>query len=283
MKIGIITSGGDAPGMNAAIRSVVRSAIANDIEVLGYTHGYQGVIDNDFTHLDSRAVGNIVQRGGTIIKTGRCMEFMKEAGRTKAANNLKTEGVEALVVVGGDGSMAGAQLLTKEHGIKCVGLPGTIDNDIWGSDLTIGFDTALNTALDAIDRIRDTATSHDRIFIVEVMGRDSGFLAIEVGVAGGAEQVFIPENPVKIDDAIDHIKKGMASGKKSHILIAAEGKKPGRGYDLAESIRKKTSWDPKVCVLGHVQRGGAPSARDRVLASRMGSAAIEALMHNQTG
>jgi 6-phosphofructokinase 1 len=282
-KIGIITSGGDAPGMNAAIRSVVRSSLANSIEVVGFIQGYQGMIDNDFLPLDSRAVGNIIQRGGTIIKSGRCMEFLKESGRKTAYENFKKHGLDALVVIGGDGSMAGAQLLSQEFGVPCVGIPGTIDNDIFGTDSTIGFDTACNTALDAIDRIRDTATSHDRIFIVEVMGRDSGFLAIAVGVAGGAEQVFIPENPVKIDDVVSHIKNGMSKGKKSHILIAAEGKKPGRAYDLAESIRKKAGWEAKVCVLGHIQRGGAPTAHDRVLAGRMGSKAVTALVNNQTG
>ncbi len=282
-RIGILTSGGDAPGMNAAIRAVTRSAISQGIDVIGIQQGYLGLINSDFKTLYRRSVGNILHRGGTILKSERCKEFRTKEGREKAFQNLKNHKIDALVSIGGDGTMAGALALSKECGTPCVGIPGTIDNDIYGTDMTIGFDTALNTSTEAIDRVRDTATSHDRIFIVEVMGRDSGYLAISVGVAGGAEQVFIPENPVKVESAIEHIQNGIKTGKKSHILITAEGKKPGRAYDLAEAIRKKTGWEPKICILGHIQRGGAPSAQDRILASRMGQKATEALIAGQTG
>jgi len=223
-------------------------------------------------------MANIIQRGGTIIKTGRCPEFMKPEGRTQAANNLRQQGIEGLVVIGGDGSFRGAHALSQEHGLSCIGVPGTIDNDIYGTDNTIGFDTAVNTALDAIDRIRDTAASHDRLFIVEVMGRESGFIAAEVGLAGGAEEIFFADNPVTVDQALVTIRRGMERGKKSSILVTAEGQKPGRAYDLAEALRKKAGFDAKICVLGHVQRGGSPTAADRVLATRMGAAATDLLL-----
>lgn len=281
-KIAVLTSGGDAPGMNAAIRSVVRSALYNKIEVAGVQSGYSGLLQNKISTMQAGSVANIIQRGGTILKSGRCPEFHKPENRAVAARNLREAGVQALVAIGGDGTFNGAHLLGTEHGFQVVGIPGTIDNDIWGTEETIGFDTALNTALEAIDRIRDTAASHDRLFIVEVMGRDSGFIAIDVGVAGGAEEVFIPETMANIDQAIQSIKRGMARGKSSSILVAAEGQKVGRAYDLADQIRRKVGFEAKVCVLGHIQRGGPPTARDRILASRLGNAAVRVLQQGMS-
>lgn len=281
-KIGIITSGGDAPGMNAAIRAAVRTAIYRNLEIVGIIGGYSGILQGNFQPMQLRSVANIIQRGGTILKTARCLEFHKPEFRKIAADKLKEEGIEALVCIGGDGSFRGAHLLNQEFQVKVVGVPGTIDNDIFGTDNTIGFDTAVNTALEAIDRIRDTAASHDRLFIVEVMGRNSGFIATHVGLAGGAETIFAPEHVFPIDSAIKQIKSGTTKGKMSSILIAAEGQKPGRAYDLAEAIRKKSGLDAKVCILGHIQRGGAPTASDRILASRLGSAAIDSLVNGDT-
>lgn len=281
-KIGVYTSGGDAPGMNAAIRAVVRVGIANNLEVFGIYSGYTGMIDNKISPLSLRSMANVIQRGGTILKTGRSMEFQKPEFRKKAAENLKHHGIEGLVCIGGDGSFRGAHALWQEHKIPVIGVPGTIDNDIFGSDNTIGFDTAVNTALDAIDKIRDTAASHDRLFIVEVMGRNSGFIASHVGLAGGAEEIFTPDVPITVEKAIEKIKAGIAKGKTSSILITAEGQKPGRAYDLAEQIRKKSGFDAKVCILGHQQRGGSPTATDRILASRMGAAAVELLLKGQS-
>jgi 6-phosphofructokinase 1 len=280
-KISVITSGGDAPGMNAALRAVVRTALSRGVLVEAAVGGYSGIIRGDFKTLDLGSMANVIQRGGTIIKTGRSMEFMKPEGRQQAAESLRARGIEGLVVIGGDGSFRGAQTLQEEHKISVVGVPGTIDNDIYGTDTTIGFDTAINTALEAIDRIRDTAASHDRLFIVEVMGRESGFIATHVGLAGGAEEIFFADNPITVDQAINTIKRGLERGKKSSILVTAEGQKPGRAYDLAESIRKKTGFDAKVCILGHVQRGGSPTAADRVVASRMGAQAVEWLLQGQ--
>lgn len=277
-KIGVYTSGGDAPGMNAALRAVVRVAIANKLEVFGIMQGYVGMIENHIAPLNLRDMANIIQRGGTVIKTGRSMEFTKPEGRQKAAAHLKEHNIDALVCIGGDGSFRGAHALWEEHQIPVVGVPGTIDNDIFGSDKTIGFDTAVNTALEAIDRIRDTAASHDRLFIVEVMGRNSGFIASAVGLAGGAEEIFTPEANTTVDKAVERIKDAISRGKTSSILITAEGQKPGRAYDLADAIRKKAGWDAKVCILGHQQRGGSPTAADRILASRMGAAAVESLL-----
>jgi 6-phosphofructokinase 1 len=283
MKIGILTSGGDSPGMNAAIRAVVRTALSSGMECVGIYHGYQGLISQDVCTLEAGSVANILQRGGTFLKTGRCQEMFQPDGRKKAALGFKDLRLDALVTIGGDGTFRGALALGQEFSIPCVGVPGTIDNDIFGTDLTIGFDTAVNTALDAIDRIRDTAASHDRLFIVEVMGRESGFIAIEVGLAGGAEAVFIPEGYTSIDDTLKHIQRGIARGKMSSILITAEGQNPGRAYDLADQIRRKSQFEAKVCILGHVQRGGSPTARDRILASRMGAAAVECLKAQQFG
>ncbi|MBX2987641.1 MAG: 6-phosphofructokinase [Bdellovibrionaceae bacterium] len=277
-KIGIFTSGGDAPGMNAAIRAVVRIATSRNLETVGILSGYIGLIEGLFRPLQTRDMGNIIQRGGTILKTGRSADFLKADVRQQAVENLKRAGIDALVCIGGDGSFRGAHTLWTEHQVPVVGIPGTIDNDIFGTDRTIGFDTAVNTALGAIDKIRDTADSHDRVFIVEVMGRNSGFIASWVGLAGGAEEIFTPDANTTVDKAVDRIREAQKRGKKSSIIIAAEGQKPGRAYDLADAIRKKTGLDAKVCILGHQQRGGSPTANDRILASRMGAAAVDALL-----
>jgi 6-phosphofructokinase 1 len=280
-KIGVFTSGGDAPGMNAAIRAVVRSAIAKKIEVMGILSGYVGMIDNKMLTLQMRDMANIIQRGGTILKTGRSAEFMRPEYRKTAAQNLKANGIDGLVCIGGDGSFRGAQALWAEHQIPVVGIAGTIDNDVFGTDDTIGFDTAVNTAMQSIDKIRDTADSHDRIFIVEVMGRDSGWIASQVGLAGGAEEILTTDNILPVDKIIENLKNSRARGKTSSIIITAEGQKPGRAYDLSEAIRKKSGLDSKVCILGHQQRGGSPTAHDRILASRLASAAVDALLAGQ--
>lgn len=280
-KVGIYTSGGDAPGMNAGIRAVVRFASTKNIETLGILSGYIGMLENQFRPLQPRDMANILQRGGTMLKTGRSTDFHKPEVRKIAAENLAKAGIDALVCIGGDGSFRGAHALWTEHQIPIMGVPGTIDNDIFGTDRTVGFDTAVNTALDAIDKIRDTADSHDRLFIVEVMGRNSGFIASWVGLAGGAEEIFTPDANTTVDKAIDRIREAQKRGKKSSIIITAEGQKPGRAYDLADAIRKKSGLDAKVCILGHQQRGGSPTANDRILASRMGTAALDALLKGQ--
>ncbi len=280
--IGVLTSGGDAPGMNAAIRAVVRTGLYRNLQVTGIIQGYNGLINGNFEVMTAKSVGNILQRGGTILKTGRSKEFLKSEFRKKAHENLKNQGIDALVCIGGDGTFKGAHALSEEFQFPIVGVPGTIDNDIYGTDYSIGFDTALNTALDAIDKIRDTAFSHDRLFVVEVMGRDSGSIALNVGLAGGAEEIFIPESPLNIDNVIDHINKSVQRGKLSSILVTAEGQKPGRAYDLAEAIRKKSGYESKVCILGHLQRGGSPTAQDRILASRLGASAVDGLLHGHT-
>jgi 6-phosphofructokinase 1 len=276
-KIGIYSSGGDAPGMNAAIRAVVRVAASKGLETYAIYQGYLGMLEKSIRPIQVRDVANIIQRGGTILKTGRSSEFHKAETRKRANENIKSFALDGLICIGGDGSFRGAHALWQEHQIPIVGIPGTIDNDVFGTDLTIGFDTAVNTALSSIDKIRDTADSHDRLFIVEVMGRNSGFIACHVGLAGGAEDIFTPDINTTIDKAIERIRDSMKKGKRSSILITAEGQKPGRAYDLAESIRKKSGIESKVCILGHIQRGGSPTAVDRVLASRLGAAAVETL------
>lgn len=277
-KIGVYTSGGDAPGMNPAIRAVVRSAANRQVEVIGIMNGYVGMIDNMMRPLQMRDMANIIQRGGTILKTGRSHEFMKPEFRARAAQNLRAQGIEGLICIGGDGSFRGAQALWAEHKIPVVGIAGTIDNDVFGTDDTIGFDTAVNTALQAIDKIRDTADSHDRIFIVEVMGRNSGWIASQVGLAGGAEEILTGDHVLTVDKIVENLKNSRARGKTSSIIITAEGQKPGRAYDLAEAIRKKSGLDAKVCILGHQQRGGSPTAHDRILASRLAHSAVETLL-----
>lgn len=279
-KIAVLTSGGDAPGMNAAIRAVVRKGIYHGLEVMGVYNGYQGLIDGNIHTLDLGSVGDIIQRGGTRLYSARCLEFMTEEGQLKGIEQLKKHGIEGLVVIGGDGSYRGAMALT-ERGIPAVGVPGTIDNDIPGTDYTIGFDTALNTVIEAIDKIRDTATSHERTFIVEVMGRDAGDLALWAGLAGGAETIVIPEDPYQLDDIVARLKSGHERGKKHSIIIVAEGVMSGNA--LAELIETHANIETRVSVLGHIQRGGSPTARDRVLASQFGARAVELLMDGQGG
>lgn len=279
-RIGVLTSGGDAPGMNAAVRAVVRKAIFHGIEVYGVYNGYQGLIDNKIEKLDLGSVGDIIQRGGTKLFTARCPEFKTVEGQLKGIENLKKHNIEALVVIGGDGSYQGAKKLT-EHGYPCVGVPGTIDNDIPGTDFTIGFDTALNTVIDAIDKIRDTATSHERTYVIEVMGRDAGDIALWTGLAGGAETILIPEVDFNIDDVIEKLKQGVNRGKKHSIIMIAEG--VGSAVEVGNKIKAETNFDTRVTVLGHTQRGGAPTAFDRVLASRLGAYAVELLMEGKGG
>lgn len=281
-SVGVFCSGGDAPGMNAAVRAAVRTALFRGLKVYGIYNGYNGMISAQFEELTAKSVGNLIQRGGAFLKAGRSKDFLKPESRKQAYDNLKKAGIESLVCIGGDGSYRGAHTLFEEFKIPVVGIPGTIDNDVYGTDYTIGFDTALNTALDAIDKIRDTAFSHDRLFIVEVMGRDTGYIALNVGLAGGAEEVFVPESPLPLEKVIEHIESSMQRGKLSSILVTAEGQKPGRAYDLAEAIRKKSGFDAKVCVLGHMQRGGSPTAADRILASRLGASAVEGLLKGYT-
>jgi 6-phosphofructokinase 1 len=281
-RIGVFTSGGDAPGMNACIRAVVRTAIYHGVEVIGIMRGYQGMIEGDFIPMDRRAVSNIIQTGGTILKTSRCEEFYHKAGRAKAIEKLRQAGIEGLVAIGGGGTFKGAHKLYVESGIPVIGVPATIDNDIYGTDYTIGFDTAINTALDAIDRIRDTAIAHGRIFWVEVMGRLCGFIATDVGVAGGAEAILIPEERTDIDELASELLNWHNMGKTSCIMVVAEGEEAGGAFQLARLIGEKTGLDSRVTVLGHIQRGGKPTARDRVLASKLGAAAVEALLAGET-
>lgn len=279
-KIAILTSGGDAPGMNAAIRSAVRSAIYKKLDVYGVMRGYEGLIDGDIIELNARSVSNILTRGGTILKTSRSERFLEENIRKKSAENLKARSIEGLIVIGGNGSFRGAEAFTNDTGIRTVGIPGTIDNDICGSDYTVGAHTAVDTALDAIDKIRDTVTSMERIYVVEVMGRDEPFIAIRVGLAGGAEDVLYPENEYNIDDMCDDIKNGREKGKISWIIVVSEG--VAKAKDVAEIIEENTGYSVRAITLGHIQRGGSPSAFDRVLASRLGAAAVDALLTKKT-
>ncbi|MDN7240262.1 6-phosphofructokinase [Planococcus sp. N028] len=279
-RIGVLTSGGDAPGMNAAVRAVVRKGLYHGIEVSGVYQGYQGLIEGKIKNLEAGDVGDIIQRGGTKLYSARCPEFRTEAGQEKAIEQMKKHGLEGLVVIGGDGSYRGAMALTKK-GFPCVGVPGTIDNDIPGTDYTIGFDTALNTVIEAIDKIRDTATSHERTFIIEVMGRDAGDLALWAGLAGGAETILIPEEDYDIDEVIERLRKGKARGKRHSIIIVAEGVMSGN--ELATLIEGKTEIETRVSVLGHIQRGGSPTARDRVLGSMFGARAVEVLLEGKGG
>lgn len=283
MRIGVFTSGGDAPGMNAAIRAVVRQAQETGDEIIGIRRGYAGMIKGEFIHLGPRDVANTIQRGGTILQTARSDKFMTPEGRAEAAEQLRRASIEGLVAIGGDGTFAGAIKLFGEQGIPTLGVPGTIDNDLFGTDDTIGYDTAMNTALDAIDRIRDTAAAHDRVFFIEVMGRHAGFLGLEVGLAGGAEIIALPEVPVTPEEIVKTIENSVARGKMSSIIVVAEGAYPGGAQALFEATKKLTGYDARVSILGHIQRGGAPSARDRVLASRLGAAALKALSQGSQG
>ncbi len=278
-KIGVLTSGGDAPGMNAAIRAVVRTGLYYGLDVFGIIRGFAGMIENDIFKMESRSVANIIQRGGTILKTARCKEFFEPAGRKKAYENLKKLGINGLVIIGGDGSFRGAQIFSSEFDIPCIGLPGTIDKDIAGTDFTIGFDTAVNTAVEAIDKIRDTADAHDRLFIIEVMGRDSGYIALHSGIATGAENILIPERVTDINEVIDSLQEKEKRKKLVNLLVVAEGSELGGANEIAKVLKEKMpNADIKVCILGHIQRGGSPSCLDRLIASRMGYAAVECLM-----
>ncbi|MBR0223260.1 MAG: 6-phosphofructokinase [Bacteroidales bacterium] len=283
-SIGILTSGGDSPGMNAAIRAVTRSAIFAGWKVYGIYRGYEGLINGEIKEFTSESVSNVIQRGGTILKTARSKEFMTVEGRAKAYENLRKHHIDALIVIGGNGSLSGAQDLAREHDMRIIGLPGTIDNDLYGTDSTIGYDTALNTIVDCVDKIRDTATSHDRIFFVEVMGRDAGFLAQNSAIAAGAEAAIIPEDRTDIDQLAQFIGRGIRKSKNSSIVLVSESKKDGMGGAMhyAERVRKEyPQYDVRVTILGHLQRGGRPSAYDRILASRLGVAAVEALKEGQ--
>lgn len=280
--IGILTSGGDAPGMNAAIRAVTRSAIYNGLKVKGIYRGYKGLITGEIKEFKTENVSNIIQLGGTILKTARCQEFKTPEGRQIAYETMQKEGIDALIVIGGDGSLTGARLLAQEYDIPCIGLPGTIDNDLFGTDTTIGYDTALNTILDAVDKIRDTATSHERLFFVEVMGRDAGFLALNGAIASGAEVAIIPEFNTEVDQLEEFINNGFRKSKNSSIVLVAESEITGGAMHYAERVKNEfPQYDVRVSILGHLQRGGRPTAHDRIIASRMGVASIEALMEGQ--
>ena len=280
--IGILTSGGDAPGMNAAIRAVTRAAIYNNLSVKAIYRGYKGLITGEIQEFRTENVSNIIQRGGTILKTARCKEFTTPEGRAIAYENMKKEGIDALIIIGGDGSLTGARIFAQEYDVPCIGLPGTIDNDLYGTDTTIGYDTALNTILDAIDKIRDTATSHERLFFVEVMGRDAGFLPLNGAIASGSEAAIIPEFSTEVDQLEEFIKNGFRKSKNSSIVLVAESPITGGAMHFAERVKKEyPQYDVRVSILGHLQRGGSPTAHDRIIASRMGAASIDALMEGQ--
>lgn len=282
-KIGVLTSGGDSSGMNPCVRAVVRTACYNGIEVMGIYHGYQGMINNEIRPLSSRDVGGLSARGGTVLGSARCLEFREKEGRQKAIDNLKKHGIDAVVVIGGDGSFRGAQALADESDIRVIGLPGTIDNDIAGTDYTIGYDTAVNVAMEAIDKIRDTANSHERIFFVEVMGRNAGYIALEAGLAAGAEQILIPEEPTDIPGIAAELMEGRRLGKMSSIVVVAEGDDEGGAFDIAQKVSKYAHLPSRVTVLGHLQRGGSPTANDRLLATRLGYASVMSLMEGTHG
>ena len=282
-KIGLMTSGGDAPGMNAAIRAVVRACAYHGISAMGIEMGYQGLIDNQMSDMGARDVKNIIHRGGTVLRTARCKAFYSAEGRAKAYDNFKSNGLDALIVIGGDGTFTGAMLFSDEFNVPVIGLPGTIDNDIFGTDTTIGYDTALNTVVDAIDKIRDTATSHNRLFFVEVMGRDSGFLALNGGIGAGAQDILIPEEHLDLNRLFASLDRGYQAGKSSSIIVVSEGEEGGV-FEIVKRVREHyPAYDMRVTVLGHLQRGGAPSCSDRVLASRLGVAAVEGLMAGRSG
>jgi len=281
-NIGVLTSGGDSPGMNAAIRAVVRGSLYYKLKVTGVLRGYDGLINADFIPMDGKSVANIIQRGGTILKTARCDDFRSKEGRAKAYKNLVESNIDALVVIGGDGTFTGADIFSQEYDFPIIGLPGTIDNDLEGTDLTIGYDTAINTVVNAVDKIRDTAESHDRLFIVEVMGRDSGMIALRSGIGVGAEAILIPEAKTGIDDLVHRVEHGRKD-KASKIIVVAEGDEAGGAYNVGEVLKEKfPHHDIRVSVLGHIQRGGSPSCADRVLASRLGVAAVEALLEGKS-
>ena len=282
-RIGVMTSGGDSPGMNAAIRAVVRACAYYHIECLGFYRGFQGMIEGDYMEMNARSVQNIITRGGTILKSARSKEFLTKEGRQKAADNLKKANVDAMILIGGDGTFRGGKIFNEEHHIPIIGVPGTIDNDINGTNYTIGFDTALNTVVEAIDKIRDTASSHNRLFFIEVMGRDAGFIALNSGIGAGAEEILIPEENLGLDRLLDSLERSRRSGKTSSIVVVSEGDKIGKNvFELAEYVKENLpEYDSKVTVLGHIQRGGSPSCFDRVLASRLCVRAVELLLDGQ--
>lgn len=281
-KIGVLTSGGDSPGMNACVRAVVRTGIHHGLEVYGIMRGYSGMVDDDIIRMESRSVANIIQRGGTILKTSRCMEFFEPEGRKKAYDNLKKHGIDGLVIIGGDGSFRGARTFSKEFDIPCIGLPGTIDKDIAGTDFTIGFDTAVNTAVEAIDKIRDTADAHDRLFIIEVMGRDAGYIALHSGIATGAENILIPEKKTDIENLITQLAEKEKRQKLVNLIVVAEGEEFGGANEIGKFIKNRLPMmEIRVCILGHIQRGGSPSCFDRLIASRMGYHAVESLIEGR--
>ncbi len=282
-KIGILTSRGDAPGMNACIRAIVRSAAWYNVEVIGIRRGYTGLFTGEFVRLGPRSVSNILQLGGTVLGTSRCAEMKTVEGRQRAIQTLQDEGIWGLIVLGGDGTFRGASTLVREGQVKVMGIPTTIDNDVYGTDYTIGFDTAVNTALEAIDRIRDTANAFDRVFFVEVMGRATGFIALEVAIAGGAEEVILPEIQSEPERLCQTLKESFKRGKRSSIIVVAEGNDAGHTIQIAQYVQYRLKTNCRVCVLGHLQRGGAPTARDRVLASRLGSAAVEGILNGKSG
>jgi 6-phosphofructokinase 1 len=283
-KIGVLTSGGDAPGMNAALRAVVRTAAFHSVGCVGIYQGYQGLIDDKVETLNARSVNNIINKGGTVLQSARCLEFRTKEGRKTAFETIQKHGIEALVVIGGDGSFTGAMIFQSEFNLPVIGIPGTIDNDIYGTSHTIGYDTALNTVIEAIDKIRDTAISHNRLFFVEVMGRDAGHIALNTGIGAGAEEVLIPEEDMGLDRLLESLKRSEKSGKSSSIVVVAEGDKTGKNvFEIAEYVEKNLPYyDVRVSVLGHMQRGGSPSCFDRVLASRMGLYAVEALIEGKS-
>jgi 6-phosphofructokinase 1 len=281
-KIGVLTSGGDSPGMNAAIRAVVRTGNYYGLEVFGIMRGYSGIIENDIVPMHSRSVANIIQRGGTILKTARCKEFFQPEGRQKAYQNLKKLGIDGLVIIGGDGSFRGADIFSREFDTPCIGLPGTIDKDIAGTDFTIGFDTAVNTAVEAIDKIRDTADAHDRLFIIEVMGRDAGYIALHSGIATGAEHILIPERKTDIEELVASLQEKERRKKLVNMVVVAEGDEFGGANEVAKVVKERLPMtDTRVCILGHIQRGGSPTCLDRLIASRMGYAAVESLIEGR--
>jgi 6-phosphofructokinase 1 len=281
--LAVLTSGGDAPGMNAAIRAVIRTGIHEEVRTSVVYRGFQGLIEGEIEEVGARAVANIIQRGGTVLRTARSAAFMEADGRARAAERLREREIDGLIVIGGDGSFRGASRLHDEHGLAVVGIPGTIDNDIFGTDVTIGFNTALNIALEAIDRLRDTAASHDRLFLVEVMGRHSGHIALNVGVGGGAEAILLPELQMSGEEVADMIIRAQERGKSSSIVVVAEGAFPGGALALQEQIRKACGYEVRTSILGHTQRGGSPTTRDRVLASRLGYVAVKGLIEGQSG
>jgi 6-phosphofructokinase 1 len=282
-NIAVLTSGGDAPGMNACIRAVIRTGVYHGKTMFGIMQGYQGLIENNIQEMNSRSVSNILHLGGTILKTARCLAFKEDEGMEIAYKNLKAKGIDGLIVIGGDGTFTGAQRFGKKYGINVIGIPGTIDNDLYGSDFTLGYDTAVNTIIEAIDKIRDTADSHDRLFFIEVMGRDSGCIALRSAIASGAEAVLLPEKETSLKELITKLKSGASTKKSSSIVIVSEGNKYGGAYDIAKSVKRKfTHYDTKVTILGHLQRGGSPSGFDRILASRLGYAAVKEMINGQT-